>query len=74
MIEVSDDIKIKGLIKSTRGSGIFLLQEGKQTGAWWYSRGTAKDYIKKELIGEEVTITIMNQKKKTFSYIEKYKE
>lgn len=69
---MQEPIKIYGFIKAVHESGIKLQTKEDIEGQWYNAVGKAKEYIKPELKGTEVEITILNNK--TFSYIKVIKE
>lgn len=70
-----EDIKIKGIVKAVRKdcTGLLLLNN-KNEEQWFKGVGNVLKYIKPELKGNEIMITLINQETHTFSYLEVLKE
>jgi len=67
-----EDNKIKGIVKnlSNKTKGILLETPENLEGIWWNPLGdNVKAFIKPELKGCEVELTVVNQEHHTFSFI-----
>lgn len=64
--------KVKGIVKavSNKNGSILLFEAYTLEDHWWNGIGdTPKQQIKQQLKGKEIELTVVNQEKKTFSYL-----
>ena len=63
--------KIKGIVKavSEKNKSLLLQTKDSPDGNWWKGVDKAQEYVKKELKGNEIELTILNTEKRLFSYI-----
>jgi len=67
---MSEEIKIKGIVKAVKKDLTgFLLWEKEGQENWYKGIGKVLEYIKPELKGKEIEITLINQEHHTFSYL-----
>lgn len=63
------DNKTKGIVKAVNKNGILLITPEYQEGQWWNGLGAVASSIIQELKGKEIELSIINQEKRSFSYL-----
>jgi hypothetical protein len=71
---MSDDLKIVGIVKKVNNNGILLQTRDDIEGKWYNGVGKVIDFIKPELRGSEVEITLQNIEKHIFTFLTIKKE
>lgn len=73
---MSDENRIVGIVKniSDKTHGILLgYKDGSEQ--WWNPIGdNVKKYVRKDIVGHEVSLSIVNQQNHTFSFVKKLKD